>query len=172
MESLAREEIQLCCVTGPGKGDATERAFTSKNGAPVACRLMPFCDRMGELLSAADLAVSRAGAGTIAELIRCRLPALLVPYPHAADNHQMANGDYFERQGGGLMVGEPYLEQLQKEVREVMFNDWLLQKFRDNLTRMDRGNAAEQVAVDLEMIIRGVSSRNRDRTASAEVKAL
>ena len=57
----------------------------------------PFCDQVAELLSAADLVVSRAGAGTIAELIRCATPAILVPYPQAADNHQAANAAFFER---------------------------------------------------------------------------
>jgi UDP-N-acetylglucosamine--N-acetylmuramyl-(pentapeptide) pyrophosphoryl-undecaprenol N-acetylglucosamine transferase len=107
---------------------------------------------MGELMSAADLVVSRAGAGTLAELIRCETPAILVPYPQAADNHQQANAAYFERQGGGVVVPQTQLGQLQAEVIDVIFNDWLLRKLRTNLQRMDRANSLEYLLADLETI--------------------
>ncbi len=112
----------------------------------------PFCDRVAELLSAADLVVSRAGAGTLAELVRCETPAILVPYPHAADNHQRANAAFFERQGGGLVVDQAMLGGLLGEVRDVIFNDWLLRKFRGNLRRMDRAGPLELMLRDLEGI--------------------
>jgi UDP-N-acetylglucosamine--N-acetylmuramyl-(pentapeptide) pyrophosphoryl-undecaprenol N-acetylglucosamine transferase len=111
---------------------------------------MPFCDDVATLLSAADLVVSRAGAGTIAELIRCATPAILVPFPQAADNHQWANARFFERQGGGIVVDQHYLANLDREVGEVIFNDWLLHKFRANLQRMDRANMLDLILDDLE----------------------
>ena len=102
--------------------------------------------------SAADLLVSRAGAGTLAELIRCETPAILIPYPQAADDHQRANAAFFERQGGGIVVPETNLDQLHAEVLDVIFNDWLLRKFRANLQRMDRANSLELMLEDLEDI--------------------
>ncbi|HEY9153677.1 MAG TPA: UDP-N-acetylglucosamine--N-acetylmuramyl-(pentapeptide) pyrophosphoryl-undecaprenol N-acetylglucosamine transferase [Opitutaceae bacterium] len=152
-EALAFEGIQLYCVTGLGKGETGERTLKSRNGQPVKAIFVPFSDRIGELLSAADLVVSRAGAGTIAELIRCETPAILIPYPHAADNHQEANARYFEQQGGGLVVGQEHMTDLLREVRDVIFNDWLLRKFRSNLTRMDRANSLQEMLNDLEAMI-------------------
>jgi UDP-N-acetylglucosamine--N-acetylmuramyl-(pentapeptide) pyrophosphoryl-undecaprenol N-acetylglucosamine transferase len=96
--------------------------------------------------------VSRAGAGTLAELIRCETPAILVPYPQAADDHQRANAAYFERQGGGFVVEQHRQGNLHAEVIEVIFNDWLLRKFRGNLRRMDRANSLELMLRDLEDI--------------------
>jgi UDP-N-acetylglucosamine--N-acetylmuramyl-(pentapeptide) pyrophosphoryl-undecaprenol N-acetylglucosamine transferase len=116
---------------------------------------IPFSDRMAELLSAADLVVSRAGAGTLAELIRCETPAILVPYPHAADDHQRANAIYFERQGGGIVVSQTQLGQMRAEVLDIIFNDWLLRKFRANLQRMDRANSLDLMLRDLEDIASG-----------------
>lgn len=52
---------------------------------------LPFCDGMAGLLQHADLAVSRSGAGALSELAVCGTPAVLVPYPAAADRHQDAN---------------------------------------------------------------------------------
>ena len=81
-----------------------------------------------------------------------------MPYPQAADDHQRANADYFERQGGGLVVDQKWLAVLHSEVLEVIFNDWLLRKFRGNLRRMDRANSLELMLRDLEDIATHKSS--------------
>jgi UDP-N-acetylglucosamine--N-acetylmuramyl-(pentapeptide) pyrophosphoryl-undecaprenol N-acetylglucosamine transferase len=153
LAALAAEGIQVYCVTGLGKGRDDVAELKTKNGVPVRSTFVAFCDRMAELMSAADLVVSRAGAGTLAELIRCETPAILVPYPHAADNHQQANALYFERQGGGIVVDETRLPQLGAEVHDIIFNEWLLKKFRANLRRMDRANPLELMLADLEEVV-------------------
>jgi UDP-N-acetylglucosamine--N-acetylmuramyl-(pentapeptide) pyrophosphoryl-undecaprenol N-acetylglucosamine transferase len=149
---LAAEGIQVYCVTGPGKGREGSVELRTHAGMPVRAFFTGFSDRMAELLSAADVVVSRAGAGTLAELIRCETPAILVPYPHAADDHQNANAAFFERQGGGFVVSQSQLAQLHAEVLDVIRNDWLLRKFRGNLQRMDRVNALDSMLADLEAL--------------------
>jgi UDP-N-acetylglucosamine--N-acetylmuramyl-(pentapeptide) pyrophosphoryl-undecaprenol N-acetylglucosamine transferase len=139
-------------VTGLGKGAAENLDLRSKLGSPVRSVFIPFSDRVAELLSAADLVVSRAGAGSIAELIRCESPAILIPFPHAADDHQRANASFFERQGGGIVVEQSGLGNLRAEVLELIFNDWLLRKFRGNLRRMDRANSLDLMLRDLETL--------------------
>jgi UDP-N-acetylglucosamine--N-acetylmuramyl-(pentapeptide) pyrophosphoryl-undecaprenol N-acetylglucosamine transferase len=149
---LAAEGIQVYCLTGLGKGPAESVEMRTRTGAAVRLVFAPFCDRMAELLSAADLVVSRAGAGTLAELIRCETPAILVPYPHAADDHQRRNAEFFERQGGGLVIDQAMINGLIGEVMEAIFNEWLLRKFRANLRRMDLANSLETMLLDLEQI--------------------
>ena len=149
VQRFAAEGIQVYVVTGLGKGREGVIELPARTGAPVRAVFASFCDRMAELMSAADLVVSRAGAGTLAELIRCETPAILVPYPEAADNHQLANAAFFERQGGGIVVAQPQLGQLHAEVLEVIFNDWLLRKLRGNLRRMDRANSLDLMLADL-----------------------
>jgi len=149
---LAGEGIQVYCVSGLDKGEPEVRDLRTKTGAPVRAVFTPFCDRMGELLSAADLVVSRAGAGTLAELIRCETPAILVPYPHAANDHQRPNAVFFERQGGGVVVEQTGIADLHVEVLDIIFNDWLLRQFCGNLRRMDRANPLEVMLGDLEEI--------------------
>jgi UDP-N-acetylglucosamine--N-acetylmuramyl-(pentapeptide) pyrophosphoryl-undecaprenol N-acetylglucosamine transferase len=141
-------------VTGLGKGEAATQTFVARSGATVRAVFVPFSDRVAEMLSAADLVVSRAGAGTIAELIRCETPAILVPYPEAADDHQRANASFFERQGGGIVVEQTRLGAMSAEVIDIIFNEWLLGKFRANLQRMDRANSLELMLADLEELIR------------------
>jgi UDP-N-acetylglucosamine--N-acetylmuramyl-(pentapeptide) pyrophosphoryl-undecaprenol N-acetylglucosamine transferase len=154
IEALAQEGVQMWCVTGIGKGAPGVREYRGKNGGTVRAWFEPFTDRVGTLLSAADLVLSRAGAGTLAELVRCETPAVIVPYPHAADNHQWANARYFEQQGGGLAIDQGALSSLRQELLEVLFNDWLLNKFRENLNRMSQENSIDTIVQDLEALAR------------------
>ena len=150
--ALALEGVQVCCVTGLGKREPEVREFRTRRGEPIKARFFPFCDRMGALLSAADLVVSRAGAGTIAELIRCTTPAILIPFPFAADNHQWANARFFEMQGGGVVIAQERLSDLVSEVRDVIFNEPLLKKFKANMQRMDGANSLDDMLDDLEVL--------------------
>jgi UDP-N-acetylglucosamine--N-acetylmuramyl-(pentapeptide) pyrophosphoryl-undecaprenol N-acetylglucosamine transferase len=134
----------------------------------VRAHFVAFSDRIGELLSAADLVVSRAGAGTLAELIRCETPAILVPYPQAADDHQRANAAFFEQQGGGLVVEQARLATMRAEVLAMLSNDWLMRQFRSNLQRMDRANSLELMLRDLEDTI---APRRPSRRANQQVTA-
>ncbi|MBL9216553.1 MAG: UDP-N-acetylglucosamine--N-acetylmuramyl-(pentapeptide) pyrophosphoryl-undecaprenol N-acetylglucosamine transferase [Opitutaceae bacterium] len=155
LSALALEGVQIYCVTGLGKGSEGVRELPGKGGQTVRAWSVAFSDRVGLLMSAADLVVSRAGAGTLSELVHCETPAILVPYPHAADNHQWANAAYFEQQGGGVVVAEQALGGLRQEVLDVIGNDWLLHKFRANLRRMAHENSIETIVRDLEELAAG-----------------
>ncbi len=69
----------------------------------------PFWDEMAPLLARADLVVSRAGAGTLAELTFCGTPSLLVPYPFAAEDHQTFNARILERAGAARLCPQSQL---------------------------------------------------------------
>jgi UDP-N-acetylglucosamine--N-acetylmuramyl-(pentapeptide) pyrophosphoryl-undecaprenol N-acetylglucosamine transferase len=153
LSALAAEGIQLFCVTGLDKDISETLELKARSGAPVRAIFAPFCDRMAALLSAADLVVSRAGAGTLAELGRCATPAILVPFPHAADDHQRANAAYFAQQGGGVVIDQAFLATLRAEVRDVIFNDSLLARFRANLQSRESANPLEPMLDDLEAVV-------------------
>jgi UDP-N-acetylglucosamine transferase subunit ALG13 len=71
--------------------------------------LFPFENRMDLVYAAADIAIARAGAITLAELEACALPAVLIPYPFAAGDHQRKNAEEFVRQGFAIMIDEQEL---------------------------------------------------------------
>ena len=167
LAALALEGVQVYCVTGLGKGSVGVRELRGKSGQVVRAWSEPFSDRVGVLMSAADLVLSRAGAGTLAELVRCETPAILIPYPHAADNHQWANAIYFEQQGGGIALAEHALAGLRQEVLDVIFNDWLLSKFRGNLHRMSQENSIEIIVQDLEDLAAGTPPKRHLRHTPA-----
>lgn len=151
---LAQRGIQLYVVTGLGKDREGVVETAAGSGAPVRSLFVPFTDRMAEVMSAADLVVSRAGAGTLAELIRCETPAILIPYPQAADDHQRANAAYFEQQGGGLVLDQSRLGEMAALVPAVVADDARLRAFRDNLRRMDQRNPLDEMLADLEGMAR------------------
>ena len=84
-----RGDLQLLIVTGPGR--ESELAGAAERAGAARVVVVPFLDRMELGYAAADLVVARAGATTISELAVCGLPSILVPYPHATENHQDAN---------------------------------------------------------------------------------
>ncbi len=151
-EKLAAENISVYCLTGLNKGAQGKLEIKSADGQVARAYFEPFSDRMADVLSAADLVVSRAGAGSIAEFIRCQVPSILVPYPFAADDHQRANGHFLEQQGGAIVLEQDKLPELVNEVTEAIFNDWLLTKFRENLARLDRANPVASIVQDLEVL--------------------
>jgi UDP-N-acetylglucosamine--N-acetylmuramyl-(pentapeptide) pyrophosphoryl-undecaprenol N-acetylglucosamine transferase len=141
--ALAANRISVIVVTGSGKtGKLSDKQIDHADGSSAMLKVLAFSDRMSELLSCADLVVGRAGAGTIAEMIECLTPAILIPYPHAADDHQTANARFLEQRGGCLLLAQGNLSQLYDEVNDLIYNDWMLDRFRMNLKRMARLDAA------------------------------
>jgi UDP-N-acetylglucosamine--N-acetylmuramyl-(pentapeptide) pyrophosphoryl-undecaprenol N-acetylglucosamine transferase len=150
IEPLAKDGISIYCLTGMNNESSGVIQLDGPNGQNVTSRFVPFTDEMNVVLSAADLVLSRAGAGAISEIVRCRVPSILVPYPHAADNHQYLNASYLERKGGGIIcLQEKMDEVLLDEVREVMFNEEFRAILRRNLFAMDGGDVSAQLAADL-----------------------
>jgi UDP-N-acetylglucosamine--N-acetylmuramyl-(pentapeptide) pyrophosphoryl-undecaprenol N-acetylglucosamine transferase len=107
---------------------------------------------MAALLSAADLVVSRAGAGTLAELARCQTPALLVPFPQAADNHQAANAEHFARLGGGEVVPQTGLGALLPRVLQLLASPATLAEYALRLAAADSALRWEEIIPDLEAL--------------------
>lgn len=82
----------------------TVRGAYSRLG--VAAEVRSFFDDLPARMAAAHLVVARSGASTVAELAAIGRPAILVPYPHATDDHQAANAAVLERAGAAWMVRE------------------------------------------------------------------
>ncbi|OED40142.1 undecaprenyldiphospho-muramoylpentapeptide beta-N-acetylglucosaminyltransferase [Endozoicomonas sp. (ex Bugula neritina AB1)] len=100
----------------------------------VTGRVDAFIDDMAEAYDWADLVLCRSGALTVAELAVAGRPAILVPFPHAVDDHQTVNGRYLVDQGAALMVQ-------QKELSVEGLAD-MIQQFSDHPEKLDDMAAA------------------------------
>jgi UDP-N-acetylglucosamine--N-acetylmuramyl-(pentapeptide) pyrophosphoryl-undecaprenol N-acetylglucosamine transferase len=94
----------------------------------------PFIDRMDLALALADLAVARAGA-SVAELAACGVPAILVPYPYATENHQEANARELVAAGAATM-------RLERELSPAGLADAILGHVDDPAKRARMSDAA------------------------------
>ncbi|MCC6620678.1 MAG: undecaprenyldiphospho-muramoylpentapeptide beta-N-acetylglucosaminyltransferase [Deltaproteobacteria bacterium] len=126
--------LRVVHQTGTKEVEATAARYA---GTPLAGRVsvVPFIDDMPRAYAAADVAMCRAGALTIAELTAVGLPSLLVPFPFAADNHQEANARVLEAAGAALV-------QTQATWDEAVVARWLDAVATDGATRAAMAKAA------------------------------
>ena len=93
-------------------GLESEDQILNEEDESIFIKMVPFSSNMAAVMSAGDLLISRAGAGSIAEIIRCKVASILIPYPYAADNHQMINARMHESLGAGVVLDQNDLENL------------------------------------------------------------
>ena len=102
-----RSDLQLVVLTGPRHLATVGESAAREMGLRV--RALPYLDRMELAYAAADAVVARAGANSIAELTVCGLASILVPYPHATNDHQTANARELERAGAAELLPDAEL---------------------------------------------------------------
>jgi UDP-N-acetylglucosamine--N-acetylmuramyl-(pentapeptide) pyrophosphoryl-undecaprenol N-acetylglucosamine transferase len=141
-------QLQFIHLTGAlDFAGARDRHAALTSGALV----QPFSDTMELVMGAATFAVNRAGASSLAELAALRLPAVLIPYPAAADNHQWHNARAYAGAGAALMLEQ---KSATPELLAQRILDWLddapsLEAVRAALAAWDRPQAAEDIAEHL-----------------------
>jgi UDP-N-acetylglucosamine--N-acetylmuramyl-(pentapeptide) pyrophosphoryl-undecaprenol N-acetylglucosamine transferase len=150
---LGQSGIQIIHLTGKND-DRLAAANYQRDG--IAHYVAPFHHRMEEAYSAADLVISRAGASSLSELSRFGLPSILIPYPHATDNHQKANGEIYVRAGASVMADErDILPEVFAATISNLFNDPTRRATMALAARrLTPGSAAENVADVMERAVR------------------
>jgi UDP-N-acetylglucosamine--N-acetylmuramyl-(pentapeptide) pyrophosphoryl-undecaprenol N-acetylglucosamine transferase len=116
--------------------------------AGIAADLDSFFADLPRRLGRAHLVICRAGASTVAELAAVGRPALLVPYPHAADDHQTANARAFAEAGGGWVVAQADLDAvvLARRLEQLFVDPTPLTAAAQRALRFGRGDAARRLA--------------------------
>ncbi len=146
--------LQILHLAGRGQEGAVAGRY---GGVPV--RALPYLEEMEYAYAAADLVICRAGASTLAELSAQKAPAVLVPYPHAADDHQTANARLVERAGSARLIPESFLEQrLTDVVFELLFANGAhaarlaMTAGYESLGLPPAGEVAERIAAEVERL--------------------
>ncbi len=136
--------IVLVWLCGPAN-EGTIGPLAGTAGFPV--RVIPYLDDMAAAYGAADLAVARAGASTVAELLAAGLPAILVPYPHAAGRHQELNARAVAAAGAACVIPEGELKGpvLARRVLELAGNPQAREAMAAAARGLARPDAAREV---------------------------
>jgi UDP-N-acetylglucosamine--N-acetylmuramyl-(pentapeptide) pyrophosphoryl-undecaprenol N-acetylglucosamine transferase len=145
LPQLADSGLQVIHLTGPGADDAVRAAYV-KAGVPA--HVAPFCHDMGSAYAAADFAIARSGAASLAELAQAGLPSVLIPYPFAAENHQFHNAEIFSKRGAAILISQSNLtpDSLLKALRWFLDDPQAIPTMSAAATKLAPSLAAEQVA--------------------------
>ncbi len=109
---------------------------------------LPFSDNMAGLLQRANLVISRAGAGTITELAVTGTPAVLIPYPYAAEDHQTYNAKEYKDAGAGVVYQQSELtpETLSTQVAQWLRSPEQLQNMTEKAKALAITDSTERLA--------------------------
>ncbi len=143
-ELLSREKLRIVHSTGEELYDEVCEQLALTDAQRKRWQVLPYIDRMGEALAAADLALSRSGASSIAEIAALAVPSVLVPYPLATADHQTTNARYLSDCGAARLIPDDQLE-------DPVFEQTLLTLIddegeREEMHRIVRGLAQDRAA--------------------------
>ena len=143
---LGAFELEIVHQTGRGREEAVRAAYGS---TPV--EIFPFLDDIATRMAAADLIVARAGAVTVAEISAIGRAAVLVPFPHAADDHQTRNAESLASVGAAVCLRQKDADEahLARVLQELLTDEPRRVRMADAARTHGRPNAAEDIARDL-----------------------
>ena len=151
LEPLSNE-LQIIHCTGEYGYEAAKAAYKQTDINAFVCS---FLDDMGAAFSMADVIICRAGATTIAEITAIGIPAILIPYPHAADNHQYWNAMELASNGGGYLLQQ--IDLTPEKIIELITDLFNNKEKYDRMKMFNKGmgmpNAATKVVDNICRVI-------------------
>lgn len=140
-----------------GRDHVEEVQKNAKNlleGAEIHYLCIGYLDEIALAYAAADLVICRAGATTLAEVTVRGLPAVVVPYPFAAEAHQERNARWLESQGAAVMIRDEDLgRDLSGTVLRLMGDEETLSRMRENSRKLGKADALEGILRIIEELI-------------------
>ena len=160
LPGLARiPDLQVVWQTG---SEDFEKVKPEAERAGLPVRALAYLDQMERAYAVADLALCRAGAMTITELTACGVPAILVPYPYAAGDHQTQNAKGLVDRGAAELIPDAGLtaEELLRHVDALFRDEPRLRRMARNARAFSRTNAAERIVQSIAVLAGAAASAN------------
>lgn len=146
------ENYEVLFITG----ESNYETITKSNKFSKNIKVVPYFDNLSHLLSSSDLIITRAGASTISEIINAKVPAILIPSPYVANNHQYYNALDLYNSNKALMIEEKELDsnELYKKVVELLKNNNKeYAKIKNNLLKEKSINSSEIIYKEIKELI-------------------
>ena len=107
-------------------------------------------------MTAADLVVCRSGALTVTEIAIVGVPAIMIPFPYAAENHQYYNAKTLEDAGAGMIIEEKDLtkEVLEKAIGDIISDNDKMDRMSKNAKKVGDDKALERISKEIEKIVK------------------
>jgi UDP-N-acetylglucosamine--N-acetylmuramyl-(pentapeptide) pyrophosphoryl-undecaprenol N-acetylglucosamine transferase len=146
--ALASQNVSVLHQTGESAVEQVKQRYRELG---VEAEVVPFIDDMARAYASASLVVARAGATTLAELCAIGKPSILIPYPHAAEDHQMKNARAMQDAGAALAIAESELsaEGLASQVRSLLVGRSERRAMAESARALGRPEAAAAIVDDL-----------------------
>lgn len=128
------------------------KEFTNRLGYQVNdhIHLTKFIEQMNHAYACADIVVARAGAGTISELCVVGLPAILIPSPNVAEDHQTHNAKALSEKGAAILLkDDEAAEKLPEKIQQILDDPDYLEKMKKQLKPFAKTDADEQIAREI-----------------------
>jgi len=156
LPDLLETSLQLIWITGAKHYESIqkrlqEQGFLQENH-PLKIHLYPYLYEMAQAMAASDLAVCRCGAATLSELQMVGLPAVLIPYPYATENHQEKNGMSLVQQGAGVLIADSGLNAgtLREAIEGIWKNPEKQQKMREQMKSLAQPDSLQKIVAEIE----------------------
>jgi UDP-N-acetylglucosamine--N-acetylmuramyl-(pentapeptide) pyrophosphoryl-undecaprenol N-acetylglucosamine transferase len=145
--------VRFIHQTGSAMHEALMKKFAESG---IEGEVLPFIDDMPGAFQRADLVICRAGAGAVAELAAAGKPSILVPLPHAADQHQLRNAEAFDKAGAARLILDPEMDggRLFEEAGKLSAQPELLKRMGERARTFAHPNAALRAADVVEELTR------------------
>jgi len=150
------KDIFFVIAVGPDNYESVMESIKDEKNIDKYLKVEKFVYEMDKMYKAADLLITRAGAMTVTELSIARRPAILIPLPSAAENHQLFNAKAMENAGAGIVIEENVLNAdiLYDKINEVISNDKLLEEMGDNAAKLYKPNVEQEIYDEIKLVIK------------------
>ena len=150
------EDVFFVIAVGPDNYEKTLESIKDIKDIDKYLKVEKFVYEMDKMYKAADLLITRAGAMTVTELSIARRPAILIPLPTAAENHQLFNAKAMENVGAGIVIEENVLNEdlLYGKIKEVIVDEKLLCSMGDNAAKLYRPNVELVIYDEIKSVVK------------------
>ena len=152
VENLVLQENNYQIIWAPGKNNyESVKEFLYKNGKDIDniknAKIYPYIYNFEEIINISDLIVSRSGAMTIIEIENVGKPAILIPLPHATENHQEYNARVLEKANAAKVIldNELNTDILNKTIQELISNKENLKQMSENSRKLSIKNVEDKI---------------------------
>ena len=150
LQNIDKEQYEVLYVTGKNYYEKYSKNKFSKN-----VKVVPYVENLSSLLKDIDLIITRAGASTIAEITSLGLPAILIPSPYVANNHQYYNALSLKNANAAELIEQKDLDEktLKETINKILNNKNTYETYHNNLLKLSIPNSSTIIYESIKKLI-------------------